>query len=241
MLKINRVGAIALVLAFVATPCLAKTIEEIEKELIAAMKNTKSIKADMKTEFSMAQQGFELKSNTIGKIESLRDGDKYMVRSEGTTDSLQKMGGMETKKQQKTLSISDGKFGYTMTEEDGVKQVMKTEAVDADRLPWADFGKDAEMKVLPDEKVDGADCYVIEMKMPAGVGSAMGKMLYYCRKDCGMQSKMVGYGSDGEVMMTMTIHNIELNKGVSADRFVFKVPDGVEVTDMTGKPDMTGK
>lgn len=235
MLKINRIGVIALLMMVVATPCLAKTIEEVEKDLVAAMKKTKSIKGDMKTEFKVANQGFEMKSTTVGVVESLREGELYMARSEGTTDSMQKMAGTETKKQQKTLSISDGKFSYTLTESDGVKQATKSKAVEGDRLPWKDYGKDAKFKVLPDEKVDGADCYVIEMNMAAGMpGAGMGKMVFYCRKDCGMQAKMVGFGPDGTEMMNMTIKNIVLNKGVSADRFVFKAPEGVTVTDATG-------
>lgn len=235
MLKINRFGVVALLAACVATPCLAKTIEEVEKELVAAMKKTKSITAEMKMDFNMAMQGFEMKRTSVGKFEAMRDGDKHMSRSEDTTDIVQKMGGAETKKQEKSLSVNDGKFGYTMTDADGVKKVTKTKAVDPDRVPWADYGKDVKLKVLPDEKVDGADCYVIEMNMAAQMpGAGMGKMIYYCRKDCGILTKMIGFGPDGKEMMNMHIKNIELNKNIPAERFVFKVPDGVTVTDMTG-------
>jgi outer membrane lipoprotein-sorting protein len=234
MLGNKRTVVAAVLLAVVAMPCVAATIEEVEKELTAAIKKTESMKGKMKTDINASFQGFEMTSVSEATLETLREGDKFKMRSEGSAKSTQKMGGTEQKKEQTMLTICDGEFTYSLSESDGTKNVTKTKAVTGEELPWAHYGKDVQLKVLPDEKVDGADCYVVEMKMaPGAPGAGMGKMVFYCRKDCGMQIKIVGYTPEDKVMMTTVVTDIELNKSIDASRFVFKAPEGVEIMDMT--------
>ncbi len=232
MFKIKHAVVTALFVMCVAAPSLGATIEEIEKELVAAIRKTKSFKANMKTNVDLAMQGVEIKSVSEQSLETLRDGEKFKMRSEGTSKSSQKMGGMEQNREQKMLTVCDGEFTFTEVETEGVKDVSKTDPVTGEELPWQHYGKDVKINVLPDEKIDGADCYVVEVKM-AGQSPGMGKMVFYCRKDCGIQAKTVGYTPDDKVMMTTIISDIELNKGVSAERFVYKAPDGVTVRDAT--------
>lgn len=234
MLGIKRTAMAAVMLAIVAMPCVAATIEEVEKELVAAIKNTKSMTGKMKTDIHASFQGFEMTSVSEATLETLRNDGKFMMRSEGTAKSTQKMGGAEQKKEQKMLTISDGEFTYSLSESDGVKNATKTKAVSGEEMPWSHYGDDAKITVLPDEKIDGADCYVVEMKMsPGGPGVGMGKIVFYCRKDCGMQVKTVGYTPEDKVMMTTVVTDIELNKSVPASRFKFEAPEGVQVVDMT--------
>lgn len=234
MLGKKRTVLTAILVAVFAVPCVATTIEEVDKELTAAIKKTKSMKGKMKSNIDIAMNGMEMKSVSESTIESVRDGDKFKMRTEGTAKSTQKYGGNEQKKEESMLSICDGEFTYSMSESGGQKNVTKTEAMSGEDLPWSHYGDDVEITVLPDEKVDGADCYAVEMKRKEGApGMGMGKMVFYCRKDCGMLVKNVGYTPEGKVMMTTVITDIELNKSIPADRFVFKAPEGVQILDMT--------
>ncbi|NOX58015.1 MAG: hypothetical protein GXP29_04050 [Planctomycetes bacterium] len=237
MLKMNRLCAFVLLSAFCAVPCFAETFEEVEKKIRDAVKKTKSFKADIKSEMQMKMEGFEMRSLMVGKMESVLDGELYKMYSEAASDSTQKVAGVERKTKQNMIGISDGKFLYTVVEEDGKKQATKTKAPSrADsEVPWAVFRKNGDFKVLPDEKIDGQDCYVIEMKMKTPpVGGGLKRTVFYCRKDCGAQIKVVGYASDDKVMMTTTYTNVEINKDIPASRFVFKAPEGVTVVDRTG-------
>ena len=80
---------------------------------------------------------------------------------ESESKTTQKVGDTETTTIQKSLSVNDGKFVWTLNETAGTKMVTKTKPP-ADDLPWAALKHDNEFKVLPDEKIDGADCFVIE-------------------------------------------------------------------------------
>ncbi len=230
MLRIKRTFVTAMLLLGFAATGFAATLEEVEKELIAAVRKTKSMKAKMKNNVDMNVQGIEIKSVSDFILELMRDGDLYKTRTEGTT--MSDMVSMGQKTEQKLLSVCDGKFTYTESEAMGQKTVTKSKPTNAEEMPWSHYGDKVEAKVLPDEKVDGADCYVVEMKT-GGQTPGIDKIVFYCRKDCGAQVKVLGYSPDGKVMMTTTVTDIELNKSIPAERFVYKVPDGVTVNDAT--------
>ena len=231
----NRLGMIVLVIAMGALPCVAETFEEVEKQIRAATKKVKSMAADMKSEMNMKQEGFESKTLTVGKIETLREGDKIKMRMDSTSSTVVKVAGTESKQEQKMLVVSDGVFSYSLVDSAQGKMAIKSKAQKTGDVPWGQASEGATFKVLPDEKIDGEDCFVVEMRVAGGSGGgSIGRTVFYCRKDFGIQVKSVGYTPDDKVMMTTTFTNIKLNEKISADRFVFKAPAGVTVTDMTG-------
>ncbi len=228
---------VAALVVLVAVPCFAATIEEVEKELTAATKKIKSAKGTVKMDMSGSFQGIEVSSISESTIELLRDGETFMSRNEGTVKSVQKMAGNEVKHDAKFLTICDGKFTYSLSESEGQKNATKSKATNPMDLPWSNYKNNPELKVLPDEKVAGAECFVVEMKVDQGMpGMSMDKMVFYCRKDCGMMVKNIGYLPDGKVLMTSELTNFELNASVPASRFVFEAPEGVNVVDMSATP-----
>ena len=56
MLGIKRTLASTALIVLVAVPCLAATIEEVEKDLVAAIKKTKSMKGNMKSDIHVTFQ-----------------------------------------------------------------------------------------------------------------------------------------------------------------------------------------
>ena len=227
-------GALAL-LVFVGSVAIvrADSFDDVEKKLDAASKSVKSMQMKSSMETKMAQQGFEMTSTTTGMYWHKRDGDKVMMRMEGDSKTVQNIGGMKQETTQKTLMVSDGDIIYTLSETDGNKMVMKNKA-QADTQPWSAAKADNEFKVLPDESVDGADCYVFEATPKNKEAGDQSHTTYYCRKDCGFPVKMMAYGPDGQVMTTMTYTDIKLNVDIPADKFEFEPPAGVQVMDMTG-------
>ncbi len=225
-----------LVLLFVAGPVAVSfgdSFEEIEKKLDEAAKSVKSMQMKSSMEMKMAQPGFEMSSKMKGMHWQKRDGDKLMMRMEGETKSKQKMGDTEQETAQTVLMVSDGEIVYTLTDSDGTKMATKTKA-SPDEQPWRAVKADNDFKVLDDEKVDGADCYVFEMTPKKKEGGDQSHTVFYCRKDCGMPVKTVTYGPDGQAMSTMLFTDIEMNVDIPAEKFKFEVPEGVQVMDMTG-------
>jgi hypothetical protein len=134
--------------------------------------------------------------------------------------------------------INDGEFTYGYSVTDGKKMAYKSKTTgDWDQSPFEIWRKEWDLKLLSDESVDGASCYVIEATPKPGsdtaAGGASGKMVFQYRKDCGLNVKMVSYDKDGKVTFTSSSTDVKVNPNLSDDRFVFKAPAGVEVQDMT--------
>jgi outer membrane lipoprotein-sorting protein len=217
------------------------TIEDIEKKLEEAAKKVKSYTAKIKTatdaEFA---PGMSVKSTAEGTMELLiRDG-KTLSRVEFSETGTQNFTGQEVKTAAKTLIVSDGSVQWILREEtDGAQKGHKTcmkAAAQGDPVGLKQTKKDFNLKAMPEEKVDGQECWVVEMTPKAGTPAAGGpanmRTVAYYRKDNGIAVKTVSF-MEAKPISTMTMSDVKLDASVSDDRFVFKKPDGVEVTDMT--------
>jgi outer membrane lipoprotein-sorting protein len=154
----------------------------------------------------------------------------------------QKFSDQEIKIEQTMTMISDGEFSYTVTDDKGQKSAYK-QKVDASmnedpKTTIETMKEEYTLKLLPDEKVDGADCIVIEGTSKQKEGDPMVKQILYFRKDCGLNVKMVGRDASDKAVFTHEVSDVKLNTEIPADRFVFKKPDGVEMIDLTqeGEP-----
>lgn len=148
-----------------------------------------------------------------------------------------KVGDHEQKMEQKLVTIIDGEFAYTLTENPMQKSAVKTR-VEASQGPVASkemfeaLKEEAEIKVLDDEKIDGTDCHVLEIT-PKQKEGPISKMKLWCAKDSGITIRTAALAADGKPLHTQTLSNIKLNAKIDAERFKFKVPEGVQLIDMT--------
>ncbi|MCC7292017.1 MAG: outer membrane lipoprotein carrier protein LolA [Phycisphaerales bacterium] len=226
-----------LVLGAGAVTAMGETVEEIEKKLTEAYAKMTSYSAKVKTDtdMDMGDSGSS-KSHTEGTMEWMRKGDKVLMRMDMKMNSVTKVAGQEIKMDGTTLMICDGDFTYTVTDMAGQKSAMKA-AVDPNAIGdvknmFALWKKDYELKVLPDAKAEGEDCYVIEAT-PKSPGAVVGKMQASFSKKNGMSVRMVSFDAKGKQATVMVTTDIKLGAALAADRFVFKAPEGVQVMDMT--------
>jgi len=90
------------------------------------------------------------------------------------------------------------------------------------------------VKVLPDEKVDGQECFVLEVTAKSELGVPPGgRQVSYFRKDIGVNVKAVSFDPDGRQLFTTTVTDVKVGVDIKPERFVFKAPEGVEVVDMS--------
>lgn len=236
LVKWSCAGLLALAFAGVAR---AESVEDVEKKLIEAHSKMKSYTSKTKTtqSFDMGQ-GNKMSSDYGGTVEWKRDGDKQKFRTEMKGTTTQNMGGTENKMDVSVLMVCDGEFLYTVSEQMGQKMATKQKpdtAMTGD--PKKLFEKihgDNDLKLLPDEKVDGTACYVLEVNPKSKEPSPVAKSVMYFAKDSGINIKNVGKDKDGKDVFTNTSTDVKVNVDVSNDRFVFKAPEGVQVMDMTG-------
>jgi outer membrane lipoprotein-sorting protein len=222
------------VLSFAARA--ADNLEQIEAAMKKSWDGLKSVSMDSEMVMEQSTPQFSFKNASTGTTEMLKDGAKWKMRSETKGTMVQKFGDQETKTASNTLMVSDGEYIYSLTDSNGMKQAFKMKVQPGQEYAGDSWVKSMreiyDLKVLPEEAVDGANCWVLEAT-PKQAGGAQGVSIFYFTKDSGMMVKSIGKGPDGKVLSTMTSKNIKINPSIAADRFVFTAPPGVTVIDQS--------
>jgi len=228
-----RVGMFVLGIGWVGNAFAGPTVEEVTKKITEASKNLKSFSAKVKMVTEMKQEGFSMTSKMDGTIEMMRKGDHFMMRNETEGVSETSVAGQTNKQETSSVMINDGEYQYTLSEMGGAKSAYKSkhQGPGPDEDPFQAWRETADLKVLPDESVEGMEVWVIEVTPKEGQFQ-QGKSLLYFHKDSGQMIKMVVNTPDGTPMTTMTYSDIKINPKVDADRFEFKPPPGVTVQEM---------
>lgn len=222
----------------------AETLEEVKKKIHDKVSGYKSLeyKGYATTDFNTPQ--FSSKSKTEMTAQYLKQGEKILGRTESKINSEQKMGDQVSKNTVHITSISDGQFDYTIQDTDGVKTATKSNlAMNKELNPFNTLGmfktmeETYDVKLMPDETVDGKPAWVLEMKPKDPAAAAtMGRTISYYDKESGISIKSTSYDPAGKPISTFITKDIKVNSSISPDRFVFKAPPGVEVMDTTQMP-----
>jgi outer membrane lipoprotein-sorting protein len=226
-------------LGFGVTAIADEALDKAVKELDESFAKVKSYTATSKTtsEWEL-QPGQPQKTEMAATIEWTRKGEKALMRNESKTETAQTQNGETTKTTTNSLLVCDGEFCYSLTEQDGQKTVIKSPAWSAkDSQPkaffdqWQSYGS---IKLLPDEKVGGEDCYVFELKMKPMEGAPpAGRTVVYYRKDNGISVQSEGFDAEGKLNSSSITTDLKVNVDISADRFKFEIPAGAQVMDQT--------
>lgn len=239
MTKLMRVLTLSgVVLGFTAAVAIADDLEAVQKKIHAAWEKQKSMTGKMLMVTRMELGGMVVDGKGDGTVEFLRDGDKVKTRTDMKSTMTRKMGEQETKMEQSMLYVSDGEFGYTLTEMMGQKSAAKTKIdprmTGEPKGMFEELAKDYTLKLLPDETLDGMKTYVIEAtpKEKAAAGPAT-RMVLGFHQDTGFVLKMTMFGADEKPITTMTYSDLKFDTKINPDDFKFKAPEGVTVVDET--------
>ena len=232
-------------LLFLLVPSVrAETMDEVEKKLMEAHARLQSYTARLKHVENVPLTGTDFMASDVdGTIEWKRKGETILYRLEIRGTSTQKFGANEQKSEQTSTLVSDGKFFYTFAEQMGQKRFIKQKAdtsiIGDIRSVLDTVRADNHFKLAADDKVDGADCYVIEVtsNIPPSDDNPIHKTLIYFRKDIGLNVRVLSRNKDGKDVYDNTLLQLKKDVSIDASRFVLHAPSDVEITDLTGIDD----
>ncbi len=241
VLRISRGSLVVFIATMALSSALfgAETLEGVESEIQALWEKVDSYSARLKTASSSEKGGLDMSVKGTGTVECLKKGGKVLFR----TEMIQSMSAGEQKIEQKIMSVFDGEHIFSYTEALGQKVAVKMKydeesgiiAGSGEKL-FDQLREVFKMELLPDEKINGEQCYVVELRNKAlgldGKADEGLSKLYISRKT-GLQIQMDKLDSAGKAVSKRSYENIKLNPGIDESRFRFEPPEGVQLLDMT--------
>jgi outer membrane lipoprotein-sorting protein len=227
-------------LAFPAATPAEETIDTVEKKIIELFDQYDSITYKVSMTLNANIGGMTMTSKGEGTSEYMKKGDKTLFRQDMAINTENPMNPDQPSTSNNTI-ICDGEFAYTLQQRGSIRQAFKRNIADVDSAPGGKMmfdylNKHGDLKLLPSEKINGQEVYVIEVTLkqtnPMGIPA---KRKRYISKSTGLPAKLEMFGPDGKPMLTITMSDVKINPKTDPSRFVFKAPEGVEVIDLTGE------
>lgn len=219
-------------------PGEAETIDSLEEKILALRGRIKSFTATIDVKFDSSQNEAWVKSHTYGPMSYQFDGDKVLYRIDMTVETKLIGAGADEETTETQTLMSDGEYMYQYGTNKGQKKAYKARI---DKLqssvPSPEFffflRRDYDLTVLPDEKVDGKDCWVIRAAKISTEEVLQLKTLTFFRKDIPLMVKTVNYDRFDNVMQVTKISDIQIDVPVDPQQFEFHLEPGVELQDQT--------
>ncbi|MFN0136335.1 MAG: LolA family protein [Phycisphaerae bacterium] len=222
-----------------ASTAAAETMDDVIKAISDKAAACKSISCKTKSDQDMQTPDMKYVAQSEMTFEAVRKDGKWQYRSEGWSKSTTNAGGQETKQDMKLLMVQDGQFSWMLNDTNGQKSCMKMApshefGVLTDAKTWEEMKKLFDYKLAGDEALDGKACWLVEATTKDKTTAASAaKTLTWYDKSTGVGMKSITKDDKGKVVSTSITSDVKIDPSIAADRFVFKAPEGVTVTDMT--------
>jgi outer membrane lipoprotein-sorting protein len=222
-----------------AEPSPSETVESVQEKILALRGRIKSFTATIDVKFDSSQNDAWVKSHTYGPMAYQFDGDKVLYRIDMTVETKRIGGGEDEETTETQTLMSDGEYMYQFGTQAGKKKAYKARI---DKLqssvPSPEFffflRRDYALSVLPDEQVDGKDCWVIRAAKISEEEVLQLKTLTFFRKDIPLMVKTVNLDRFDNVMQVTKISDIQVDVPVDPKQFEFRPDPDCEVQDQTG-------
>lgn len=220
------------------------TLDEIRRRIHERVSTYTTIQyeLEMVSEFKARQLSSTNTTRQTGQF--MRRAGKVLSRIETSAVALRQGGGKEQQSAYSSLDVCDGDYQYNLMDRGGevratrrrVDPAKRYNPFDADRI-FRDLEARNDLRVLPDETVDGHDCWAIEMRPHDAEGrTAGGWSVAYYDKKTGINIRTIGYDRRGTVRTRMNTTKIRIDEPIDESRFLFEAPEGVTLVDLTEPP-----
>lgn len=247
----TRIRTLAGLLIGIVASCgmaAADDLEKAQKDIIKNFDDVKSVSAKVAKTMKMDTNGNAITSDGSGTYEYMRGDKGGRARMEMVEVLKINVKGSDKPMELRsaTMMLDDGEFLWKMADNMGRKNATKAQR-DAAASPnlkemFETIAKSSDLKLLAEAKVGDEACYAIEVTpknksvTPAsGMSPPRAKSVLYFSKKSGVMLKSAGLNEKGEEVETITYTDVKLNEKIDKERFEFKAPEGVTVTDMTAK------
>lgn len=242
ILRIGTVLTVGLALTIPRSTIAEETVDSIEKSVLSLHGKIKSFSARIDSRFDSTLQGAWVKSRTQGPISYQFKGDKILYRMDLKIETTRESDAEKSKTSEEQILMSDGEYMYQSGVQDGKKIAYKAD-VDTlqtcvpTKLFFGWLRRDYDLSVLPDEKVDGKDCWVIRAAKKSEEEVLQLKTVTFFRKDVPIMVKTINYDRFDNVMQVTEIKDIKLDVELKPELFQFKVDPDTEIRDQSTKRD----
>lgn len=185
-------------------------------------------------------QQVSIHTEALGSYEHLvRKDGKLLFRVDLHNKVTQSANGRSAAVEQSVSTISDGHFAYTLTTQPGqpataLRNLPKpSQTVLADEAFFDGLSRGYHVRVLPDEKIDGKEVWVLEARPKAPAPGRAAKTIHYIQKVSGIRIRSTGHDATGKRVQLTELSDIKIDPPLKQDRFVFKAPAGVKIVDLT--------
>ncbi|MFH0979966.1 MAG: sigma-E factor regulatory protein RseB domain-containing protein [Planctomycetota bacterium] len=235
--RIRILAGVLMTCAFSSAVALGQDeVAKIEQEIIKNWQKHRSMIAKVTMTGDRTARGQKVTSRAEGTYEWLRKSDAALVRLDVRRTLEVESGDQKKERSSHDLTVFDGQYMYTYTEQAGTKEAVKAKLdpkLGADvRALFEALHEQDNLSLLPAERVADKDAHVIQAmpKKPRPDGLVY---RYYFSKADGALLKMALCDRDGNAVETTTFTDIKFDLGADPGRFVFQAPPGVKVVDLT--------
>lgn len=240
----SRIAGTVLILSFssgfLPTKLLAEEdLRSIAIKAIEASNKHKTIHAKLVMRMDAGSAAQTMTSLGTGTYEHLVEGSVVKFRMDLENTLTAETDAKKITTPVSTISIvCDGPSVFTLTDNLGDKNAIKNigranQSFAACKEFFAALFQDNAVKLLPDEKQDGKDVWVIEAQPKSPKRGQVAKTVHYILKDCGLRVKTTGHDPNGVRIQLSLLTEIKLDAPIKPERFVFKIPPGVRVVDLS--------
>ncbi len=225
-----------------------QTLDTVEHQIGEAWSKIESYTATLIMEATIPKGFMTISMKGSGPFEFMKIDGEPRYRSELLNTVDMGIPIPQSMAQQNILTVYDGTTLYTEMKIAGKQKVAKrnpdsgtSRSPESGKALFESLRKKGELTLLPDAEVDGKPVFVVEVKPKAeGQKDApvqIGAIRICILKDSGIQVKSEFLDTANKPFTTVHYTEIALNAKVDPKRFVYIVPEGVKVDDLTdGKP-----
>lgn len=220
-----------------------ESVESVEAKLVDLWSKVDSYSAVLDLTAKVGQGSMPMSIHGSGALDYMKKDGRMLCRIEGVASISGGPQAMDVT----LLMVSDGNDMFFQMDTMGKPMVMKMKAPptpeftpDIGKTLFEELHKGFDVKLLPEETLDGMKAYVFQLTpkkdqaaavpMP-GIPGGFGGIRAYFTKDIIAQVKMVASDASGAPLMTLAWKDIKANAGLAPERFKYAPPAGVKVMD----------
>jgi outer membrane lipoprotein-sorting protein len=233
MFSMRRCTLVSLLVCACFSLARAETLDEIEKIIDLKVGSYASYSMRINDQTAVKRGG---KSEGETLIEFSRKGGKARFHTENRVEQDLQFGEARQKGKSSTIIVCDGDTVFTLRDADGARTATKQKITPETAKfmqdnPITFFKQTFKLKLAADETIDGKKCWTVECS-PTERIPGMDRIVLYIDKQSGFTLKSISRDSTLDLETTTTTSDLKINPDIAEDRFTFKAPDGVAVTDL---------